>query len=111
MTHQLNSRNNEHLEFMDELIQEAKMRLSSCYDHCMCMTEDQYPEVYSLRGIFQNIKAILSEVDKGIQGGYVSQGYFFEKVESLTRDLELLAEAHHGNVSTDFSTRVVEFKE
>jgi hypothetical protein len=72
------------------------------------MTEDQYPEVYSLRGIFTSIKAILSEVDKGIRGGYISQGYFFEKAESLTRDLERLSEAHYGNVSTHFSSKIVD---
>lgn len=74
------------------------------------MTEDQYPEVYSLRGIFMNLQAIISEVDKCVQGGYTSQRYFDEKTESLIYDLAGLVEAHRDNVSTHFSTKVVEFK-
>ena len=110
MTHQLNSSNNPVLEQLDNDLTEIIAKLNSAWENLFQITEPEYPEIYAIRGIFNNIEPILREVLKGVKGGYVSQGYFFEKTESLTRDLERLAEAHYGNVSTNFSTKVVESK-
>ena len=110
MTHQLNSNNEINLGDMHVKLRRAISELESAYASTMNLTEDQYPEVYYLRGLFMNIKAIIGEIDKGIQGGFVAQSYFDEKSSKLLRDLEGFVKVHRDNVSTHFSTKVVEYK-
>lgn len=111
MTNGLNSNNNVDLGDIHVKLERIKSELESAYSHCMNLTENEYPEVYYLRGIFNNLQAIVSEVDKGVQGGFVAQSYLDEKSDKLVRDLEGLVKVHRDNVSTHFSTKVVEFKE
>ena len=106
MTHKLNSYNDVDLGDIHQELQRVISQLESAYSHCMNLTENQYPEVYYLRGIFMNLKAIIGETDKGVQGGFIAQSYFDEKIDSLIRDLEGLVEVHAENVSTHFTTKI-----